>query len=150
MRKQVIIVDDEPLGIERIRLFLEEETDFEMMEECRDGLSAVEAERRGQPDLLFLDIQMPDLDGFGVIEKLCELGISLPGVIFVTAYDEYAVRAFEVNAVDYLLKPVQEDRFKQALDRFRNRLDQPKGAGWDAKLDQLLATIQPTSEDSRR
>jgi two-component system LytT family response regulator len=112
---RVLIVDDEPLPRERVRTLLLEHADMEVVGECADGRTAVEAILALRPQLVFLDIQMPELDGFGVIEALA--GEELPAIIFVTAYDEYAIRAFEVDAVDYLLKPLQPARFEKALAR---------------------------------
>ena len=117
MAIRTILVDDEPLAREKLRCFLEQEPDFEILTECRDGAEAVETIERERPDLVFLDVQMPELDGFEVLERLGR--DRLPAVIFVTAYDQYAIRAFDVHAVDYLLKPFDRERLKQALDRMR-------------------------------
>ena len=101
---RVLIVDDEPLAREGIRMRLSAEADFEIIGECSNGRRAVEAIERLAPDLVFLDIEMPRLGGFSVID---EIGANrMPAVIFVTAYDEHALRAFEVHALDYLLKPI--------------------------------------------
>ncbi|HLW76601.1 MAG TPA: LytTR family DNA-binding domain-containing protein [Bryobacteraceae bacterium] len=110
---RVLIVDDEPLARERIRALLAEEPDIEIVGECEDGRSAVERIRKLAPDLVFLDVQMPEMDGFEVLKQLKQV----PTVIFVTAYDEFAVKAFEVHALDYLLKPFDRERFKKALGR---------------------------------
>ena len=115
MTIRALIVDDEPLSRERIRMLLAEHREMEIIGECADGAEAVAAIRTQSPDLVFLDIQMPEMDGFEVLQQLH--GVSMPVVIFVTAYDAYAIRAFEVNAADYLLKPVDPARFAAALER---------------------------------
>jgi two-component system, LytTR family, response regulator len=115
----VLVADDEPLARRRLSRLLRGETGVQVVAECKGGRSCVEQIRALSPDLVFLDIQMPDLDGFGVIS---EVGIeSMPSVVFVTAFNEYAVRAFEVEAVDYLLKPFDAERFRAALERARAR-----------------------------
>jgi two-component system LytT family response regulator len=114
---RVLVVDDEPIARRRLKAILREEPDVEVVGECEDGEGALEAARRLTPDLLFLDVQMPGLDGFEVVEALGPG--SRPAVIFVTAYDQYAVKAFEVHAVDYVLKPFERVRVRAALDRAR-------------------------------
>lgn len=118
---RMLIADDEYLARERIRQMLAKEADVEIVAEAADGVEAVETIRRHRPKLLFLDVQMPKLDGFGVLKGL-ETQERPPAIIFVTAYDRFAVTAFEVNAVDYLLKPLVVDRFDTALHRARERL----------------------------
>jgi two-component system LytT family response regulator len=120
---RALIVDDEPLPRERIRTLLAEHQDVELTGECRDGREAVEAILTQRPDLVFLDIQMPELDGFEVIESVSRE--YLPAVVFVTAFDEHAIRAFEVSAVDYLLKPINAARFTQAVRRAVERIGAP-------------------------
>lgn len=120
MTIRTLVVDDEPLGRERITALLADEADVEVVGECGDGPSALEAIQREQPHLVFLDVQMPERDGFFVMESL-ERG-KLPFVVFVTAYDNYALRAFEVRALDYLLKPFDRARFARALERVRSEL----------------------------
>ena len=117
MTLRALIVDDEPLARRRLRTLLKAEADLDIVGECEDGASAIAAARRLAPDLLFLDVQMPGLDGFDVIEALGPSARA--AVIFVTAYDEYALRAFEVHAVDYLLKPFDRARLRQAVARAR-------------------------------
>jgi|SRR5579871_473485 len=112
---RVLIVDDEPLACERIRTLLAEEPGVEIAGECHDGKSAVETIRRIAPDLVFLDVQMPEMNGFEVLKALDPV----PPIIFVTAFDEFAVKAFEVHALDYLLKPFDRERFQKALARAR-------------------------------
>jgi len=115
MNLRVLIVDDEPIARRRLRLLLEEEESVEIVGESEDGESALTAIRRLRPDLVFLDVQMPGLDGFDVIELLTP--DECPAVIFVTAYDKYAMRAFDVHAADYLLKPFERTRLCTALAR---------------------------------
>ena len=120
MSIRALIVDDEPLARQRLRRLLQDEPDVEIVGECADGGEAVAAIRADKPDLVFLDVQMPVLDGFGVLEAI---GLEyLPAIVFVTAYDRYALRAFEYNALDYLLKPFDRDRFRKALERARAHL----------------------------
>src|SRR5580765_5311552 len=121
MKTSCLIVDDEPLARERLRQLLQGEPEIEIIGECADGREAVAAIKRQPPDLLFLDVQMPELDGFAVLEAI--QGKRMPAVIFVTAHDKFALRAFEVHAVDYLLKPFDRERFQTAL---RRALDQIK------------------------
>ncbi len=116
---RVVIVDDEPLAREKLRTLLEGRAGYELVAECGDGAAAVEAIHELDPDLVFLDVEMPGLDGFGVLEAL-EPGRE-PYVVFVTAYDRYALRAFEVRALDYLLKPFHRARFEEALARVEER-----------------------------
>jgi two-component system, LytTR family, response regulator len=120
MKLRVLIADDEPLGRQRLRYLLRNEPGSEVVAECVSGTETVNSIRKNTPDLVFLDVMMPELDGFGVLEAL--KGIRLPAIIFVTAYDRFAVRAFEANAVDYLLKPFARERFQSALHRARERL----------------------------
>jgi two-component system LytT family response regulator len=126
-RIRAVIVDDEPLPRERIATLLAGHPEVGIIAECGDGAEAVRVIADSRPDLVFLDIQMPELDGFEVLEALDE--DSLPAVIFVTAFDEYAVRAFEVSAIDYLLKPIDPARFEQALGRALQRISARPEAG---------------------
>src|SRR5258708_28153381 len=119
MKLKIVIVDDEPLARERVRTLLAAEPDIEILAECASGHDALEAMGRQRPDLLFLDVQMPEMDGF---QLLRELGPPLPVVIFVTAFDEHAVRAFEAQALDYLLKPFKPLRFRSAVARAREQI----------------------------
>jgi two-component system LytT family response regulator len=115
----VLIVDDEPLARDGLRLLLAEES-VARVDQARNGAEAVTQIRAQRPDLVLLDVQMPEMDGFAVLR---EVGVeNMPPVIFVTAHDQYAIRAFEVNAIDYLLKPVTRERFQQALARVRERI----------------------------
>ena len=119
MTLSVLIVDDEPIARHAIARLLREEKDIEIVGECGDGASATAAIRAQSPDLVFLDIQMPERSG---LEVATELGPQLPATVFVTAYEQYAVRAFEANALDYLVKPFSRERFAQTLQRARERL----------------------------
>jgi two-component system LytT family response regulator len=126
MKMRTLIVDDEALARDRLRQLLEAEAGIEIVGECADGREAVAAIRGAAPDLVFLDVQMPELDGFGVLEAL--EGRPMPLIVFVTAYDKFALRAFEVHAVDYLLKPFDRERFQAAL-RHAVELARNKAAG---------------------
>jgi two-component system LytT family response regulator len=116
----VLIVDDEPLAREGMRLLLTEDSGAHQIADARNGAEAVTLIRSQRPDLVLLDVQMPEMDGFAVLRELGAEG--MPPVIFVTAHDQYAIRAFEVNAIDYLLKPVTRERFQQALARVNERV----------------------------
>jgi two-component system LytT family response regulator len=124
MNVRAIIADDEPLGRERVRSLLAGESDVEIVAECSNGAQTVKAAEEHRPDLLFLDVQMPRLNGFEVIEALGQTQV--PVVIFTTAHDEHAIRAFEVSALDYLLKPFTEARFKTAIQRARDQLEKSR------------------------
>jgi len=137
---RVVVADDEPLVRRGLRLFISAEKGLSLVGEARNGPEAVEVIRSERPDLVFLDVQMPELDGFGVLESL--EGEPLPAVVFVTAYDEYAIRAFDVHAVDYLLKPFDEERFRVALDRARSRLGERQGTSLDQRLEAVLAELR--------
>lgn len=117
MKIRALIVDDEQLARERVRMLLGEEAEVEVVGECSDGFAAVDQIQAAKPDLLFLDVQMPEMDGFEVLRRVPKE--ALPVVIFTTAYDQHALQAFEVNAVDYLLKPFKPDRFAEAVERAR-------------------------------
>lgn len=118
MKIRALIVDDEQLARQRVRLLLGEEPDVEVIGESGDGFEAVDQIQATRPDLVFLDVQMPEMDGFEVLRRVPQP--LLPVVIFTTAYDQHALRAFEVNALDYLLKPFKPTRFKQAVQRARD------------------------------
>ena len=132
---RALIVDDEPPARAILRRMLQEHADIELSGECKNGAEALALLRKQTPDLLFLDIQMPELDGFELLAALEET--RLPAVIFVTAYDQYAVRAFEVAAVDYLLKPFDHERLDKALQRARAGLRDHGGE----RLDQMLTLL---------
>jgi two-component system LytT family response regulator len=137
---RVLIVDDEPLSRRKIREFLKGDQEIEVVGECGSGPQAVEAVRSIAPDLLFLDVQMPGMDGFGVLEELRDE--RMPFVIFVTAYDKYAVKAFEVRALDYLLKPFHRERFSRATERAKAQLRDAAG-DFKAQLRDLIQELRP-------
>ena len=139
MTLTAIIVDDEPLARERIRTLLEAEGDIELLAECASGAEALEAMRERRPDLLFLDVQMPEMDGFEVLRQLAP---PLPAVIFVTAFDEHAVKAFEAQALDYVLKPFKVARFKAALARAREQAGRKQPDDVTRRLLEMLAQQQ--------
>jgi two-component system LytT family response regulator len=144
---RALLVDDEPLALRRLRRLLAGERDVQIVAECSDGNEAAASIRRHAPDLIFLDIQIPEMDGFQVLEAL--QADELPVIVFVTAYDEYALRAFDAHALDYLLKPVGRDRFRESLDRARDRVRERRVAGVvDERLLALRATRQ--NDASRR
>src|SRR6201997_3172655 len=122
MSINTIIVDDEKPARDELVFLLKGFSDINLLAQGKNGLEAVNLIKEHAPDLLFLDVQMPGLDGFGVIKKLLDKKIPLPHVVFATAYDQYAVKAFEVNAVDYLLKPFDKKRVNQAVQKVRDRL----------------------------
>jgi two-component system LytT family response regulator len=137
---RTVIVDDEELGRDRIQSLLEMQPDVEIVAVCSDGPSAVETIERTQPDLVFLDVQMPGMDGFEVIENLEPS--RLPAVVFVTAHDGHAIRAFEIHALDFLLKPFDQTRFEKALERARSQVAKAKGPVIDSRLVSLLEELR--------
>ncbi|HEX2190561.1 MAG TPA: LytTR family DNA-binding domain-containing protein [Longimicrobiaceae bacterium] len=138
---RALIVDDEPPARRRIRDLLEDEPDVEVVGECGDGAQAVAAIEAARPELVFLDVQMPEGGGFEVVRALGPE--RLPAVVFVTAYDRYAVQAFEVHALDYLLKPFDRERFRAAMQRARDALRRPAAGGPDPRLLALLEELRP-------
>ena len=142
---RVLVVDDEEFARQRVRRLLERERDVEVVGECATGRETVESIAALAPDLVFLDVQMPGLDGFGVLRELD--AERAPLVIFVTAFDEHALRAFDVHALDYLLKPVDADRFHVALDRARRLHGQATAAERHAKLLGFLARMEDRPRD---
>lgn len=143
---RVLVVDDEPLGRERVRELLAKERDVELIGECSNGLQAVEAIESTSPDVVFLDVKMPELDGIGVVDALGPE--RCPHVVFVTAYDKYMERAFEVHAIDFLRKPYVDERFHAALRYARQRVEERRGrdAGTDANFFSRLEEIFQHSE----
>jgi two-component system LytT family response regulator len=133
-------VDDEPLARERIRDILETDSEIEIIGECASGEEAIEAIERQTPDLVFLDVEMPGKDGFAVLEELGPERI--PAIIFVTAYDQYAVRAFEVYALDYLLKPFDQERFEKALLRAKAHIQNEKSENITERILSALEEIK--------
>ena len=148
MKIRALIVDDEPLARQRVRLLLGEEPDVEVIGESGDGFEAVDQIQATQPDLVFLDVQMPDRDGFEVLRRVPPA--LLPVVIFTTAYDQHALRAFEVHALDYLLKPFKPTRFKEAVQRARDLLaNQQAGVAARGLLALLGQTPAPAGQLTR-
>ncbi len=136
---RVLIVDDEALARERIRTLLVGDAEIEIADECSSGEVAVKAIRRHRPDLLFLDVQMPRLDGFGVLEQIGTA--KLPTTIFVTAFEQYAIRAFDAMALDYLLKPFTRERFRKALHRAKAQVRQERAGSFRRQLHGLLDNL---------
>lgn len=141
---RAIIVDDEPLALQGLKIRLSAFQEVEIVAECVNGREAVKAIKSEAPDLVFLDIQMPGLDGFGVVRAM--IGGPAPLFIFVTAYDKYAIDAFETNALDYVVKPVEEERLKDAIHRAREALKSKAAVERESQLVELLSTL---SEDGR-
>lgn len=134
---RVLIADDEPIARRGLRKLLAAEPDVEVVADAKDGREAVTAIRKLRPDLALLDVQMPELDGIGVVRELAPG--ELPGIVFVTAYDRYAIAAFDLHAVDYVLKPVQAKRLATALQRARRRLEGERPAGLVDRIERLLS-----------
>src|SRR5919106_5016001 len=142
---RTLIVDDEPLARERIRALLTEQPDVEVIGEARDGEEAVQMILSHEPDLVFLDIQMPKMDGFEVIRTVG--ADNMPLVVFVTAYDQHALKAFEVRALDYLLKPFDRERFTEALQRARKQIERDETGDLGRRL---LALVKDLRRDQPR
>jgi two-component system LytT family response regulator len=140
-RLRVVIADDEPLGRLGLRQLIARHADLEIVGEAVDGRDAIAMVEELHPDVLLLDVQMPELDGFGVIAELGDSLDALPPTIFVTAHDSFAVRAFETHALDYLLKPVGEQRFDAALARLRRELDNHKAIELGRRMADLVTTV---------
>jgi two-component system LytT family response regulator len=146
---RTLIIDDVQLARERLKRCLAAEPEVQIVGECDNGTKAVASIRELSPDLIFLDVQMPALDGFGVLEAL--QGERTPAVIFVTAYNEYAIQAFEVNALDYLLKPVDCARLSKAVERARSQLAQPaKGDDLESRFRAMLEDVKGSSKFLKR
>ncbi|MDX5340860.1 MAG: LytTR family DNA-binding domain-containing protein [Cyclobacteriaceae bacterium] len=131
---KVVLIDDEPLAAGIVQEYLQEYPQFEVVQICQDGFQGLKAIQQHQPDLIFLDVQMPKITGFEMLELLDEP----PAVIFTTAFDQYALKAFDAKALDYLLKPFSQSRFQQAIDRFLDQSGKETQADADKEL-QLLA-----------
>ncbi|HKR83082.1 MAG TPA: response regulator [Terriglobales bacterium] len=138
---RAVVVDDEPLARQTLRLLLAREQDFSIVAECGDGAEAIATIGRERPDVLFLDVQMPELDGFEVLRQIGPG--SIPAIIFVTAFDQYALRAFEEHALEYLLKPFSDERFAVVVEWTRTRLRERKNASMAGRLSDLLSTVAP-------
>src|SRR4028118_2432984 len=145
MTIRTILVDDEPLATQGLMLRLQAHDDVEVIATASNGREAIRAIKTHKPDLVFLDIQMPGFDGFSVIQGLME--VDPLSRSFVTAYSDHAIRAFEAQAVDYLMKPVEEDRLADTLDRVRNRLAEKRGAEEVGRPKEGLAEGAPDAAD---
>lgn len=141
MTIRTILVDDEPLAIQGLELRLAAHDDVEIIDKCSNGREAIRSIKTHKPDLVFLDIQMPGFDGFSVVQGLME--VEPPLFVFVTAYSDHAIRAFEAQAADYLMKPVEESRLADTLDRIRQRLTEKRGQAEVEKLKEVLAEVAP-------
>jgi two-component system LytT family response regulator len=148
VKLRTLIVDDELPARKKIRAFLQDHPEFQVVAECSDGEQAVAAISAHKPDLLFLDVQIPGRNGFEVLSALPAK--SFPAVIFVTAFDKYAVRAFEVRALDYLLKPFNKTRFAEALHRFHERKGRLRSTDHKQELKEALQELQRESRDNER
>jgi two-component system LytT family response regulator/two-component system response regulator LytT len=136
-----VIVDDEQLARDELSFLLKSVEDVNIVAQGRNGLEAINLIKEHMPDLVFLDVQMPGLDGFGVIKKLMDRKIAMPQIVFATAFDQYAVKAFEVNAIDYVLKPFDKKRVGQAIEKARRKL-QSVGAASNEKLETLVKLLE--------
>lgn len=146
-RIRTMVIDDEPAARAHLAALLSEEKDIELVGEYGDAGQAVAAIQNQRPDLVFLDVHMPGCDGFGVI---AQVGLDrMPPVVFVTAHDEYALRAFEVHAIDYLLKPIDRDRFRRSLSHVREHLDRVRAGALGRQLLALVPGLQPRSAPPR-
>jgi two-component system, LytTR family, response regulator len=145
MTIRTILVDDEPLAIQGLELRLQEHEDVEIIDKCSNGREAIRSIKTHKPDLVFLDIQMPGFDGFSVVQGLME--VEPPLFVFVTAYSDHAIRAFEAQAMDYLMKPVEPARLADTLDRVRQRLAEKRGVEEVEKLKEVLAEVAPDAVD---
>jgi two-component system response regulator LytT len=141
-----LIIDDEVLARQELQYLLEHSGDVEVLAQGTNGIEAVDLILAHRPDMVFLDVQMPGLDGFAVLKKLLERKIPLPQIVFATAYDQYAVRAFEVNAVDYLLKPFDRKRVLQTIQKAAARIAAPAESASDSKLDALLRLMEQQAQ----
>ncbi len=146
MTIRTIIVDDEKLAIQGLRLRLEKFADVEIIDTCSNGREAIRKIKTEKPDLVFLDIQMPGFDGFSVVKGIME--IEPPLIVFVTAYQEHAVRAFEANAVNYLMKPVDEDKLADTMERVRLRIAEKAASEEAEKLKTVLAEVAPDAMEA--
>ncbi|MBA3880028.1 MULTISPECIES: LytR/AlgR family response regulator transcription factor [Sphingomonas] len=146
MTIRTILVDDETLAIQGLQLRLQAHDDVEIIDTCQNGREAIRSIKTHKPDLVFLDIQMPGFDGFSVVQGLME--VEPPLFVFVTAYSDHAIRAFEAQATDYLMKPVEESRLADTLDRVRQRLAEKRGAEEVDRLKEVLAEVAPDSVEN--
>lgn len=149
MTLTALIIDDEPLARQELQYLLEG-CGVQVLGQGTNGIEAVDLIQTLKPDVVFLDVKMPGLDGFAVLKKLLDRKTAMPQIVFATAYDQYAVRAFEVNAVDYLLKPFDRKRVQQTIDKARAHLSAPPESPSDAKLDVLLKLVEERSQAPAR
>jgi len=147
MSLSAVIVDDEQLARDELAFLLKDVGDVDVVAQGKNGVEAVNLIREHNPDLVFLDVQMPGLDGFGVIKKLLDRKVPLPKIVFATAFDQYAVKAFEVNAVDYLLKPFDKKRVAQSVQKARTKME--SGSPTD-KIDTLVRMLESQRPQSAK
>jgi len=151
MPLSAVIVDDEQLARDELAYLLKNLEDVNVVAQGKNGLEAVNLIREHNPDLVFLDVQMPGLDGFGVLKKLLDRKVPLPKIVFATAFDQYAVKAFEVNAVDYILKPFDKERVAQSIEKARTKIE--AGAGPEEKFETLVRMLEaqrpPTAKTAK-
>jgi two-component system LytT family response regulator len=148
MKIRTVIVEDEPLARERLRTLLERDAEIAVVAECGDGRSAVTVINKHKPDLVFLDIQLPERNGF---EVLADLGSeNLPAIVFVTAYDRFAVKAFDVHAIDYLLKPFDAERFDRALRRAKEHIERRDTKDQSESIRELIGSLRPEPVGPKR
>src|SRR5262249_341278 len=145
---RAVVVDDEPLARQKLRRLLKSDPEIELVAECAGGAEAIDAISRRSPDLVFLDVQMPEVAGFEVLRSLGPA--RMPRVVFVTAHDRYALKAFDVHALDYLLKPFDRARFAQALERAKRHLQDGRRAEAGRKTLELLDSLRPDSAPLER
>src|SRR5262245_27659747 len=148
MAIRTLIVDDEPPARRKLRRLLNCDSDIEIVGDCADGPQAVAAIEEHHPDLVFLDVQMPEMDGMGVLHAVGPE--RMPLVVFVTAYDRYAIQAFEISALDYILKPFSRERLRAAIARARSQLERGRSDDVEQRLHALLEHLRPGREASRR
>ncbi|TMM43314.1 LytR/AlgR family response regulator transcription factor [Colwellia ponticola] len=141
MSLSTLIVDDEPLARKGLAIRLKAHNDINVIEQCCNGREALAAIKAYQIDVMFLDIQMPGLNGFEVLEHIIEQGLAMPVVVFVTAFDHYALKAFEVHALDYLLKPADEERLAQSIDKIRHYFKTNADSAHKSKLVRLVSDV---------
>ncbi len=145
---KTIIVDDEPLARKGLEIRLKDFPDFQLVAQCSNGREAIEAVRAYQPDVMFLDIQMPGLNGFQVVQQLIDQNLPLPNIVFVTAFDQYAIKAFDVHALDYLLKPADEIRLAQTIDKIRAHIEQHQNALHASELVKIVSEVTGNDTDN--
>jgi len=145
---KTIIVDDEPLARKGLAIRLKAFKDVEVITQCSNGREAIEAVRAYKPDIIFLDIQMPGVNGFEVIKTLADQSVTIPHVIFVTAFDQYALKAFDVHALDYIMKPADDARLAQTMDKVRARINQQEDAQHKSKLVEIVSEVTGNDTNS--